>query len=77
MICRYLPANSIMAVYCFLLMAFNPLNDAELQAYIDYSQSSSGQALNAALFEGFDARYREISYELGRLIAGISTASDL
>ncbi len=64
-------------VYGYLLMAYGPLSDAELEAYIAYSATDSGQALNAAMFDGFDAGYRTISYELGLLVARASKASDL
>lgn len=64
-------------LFSFLLMAYHPLSNAELQAYINYSDTPSGQALNAALFDGFDAGYRDISYDLGQLVARTSTASDL
>ena len=53
----------------FLLMAYQPLPLETLDAYIAYSASDSGQALNAALFDGFEAVYRDISYALGRAIA--------
>lgn len=53
----------------FLLMAYQPLSLETMQDYADYSASDPGQALNAALFEGFEAVYRDISYALGRAIA--------
>ena len=64
-------------LFGYLLMAYQPLSDAELQAYIAFSETPSGRALNAALFNGFDAGYRRISYDLGRSIARISVSSDL
>ena len=53
----------------FLLMAYQPLPLETLDTYIAYSASEDGQALNAALFDGFEAVYRDISYALGRAIA--------
>ncbi len=53
----------------FLLMAYEPLPLDSLQAYVDYSASDAGQALNAALFDGLDAVYSDISYALGRAVA--------
>lgn len=53
----------------FLLMAYQPLPLDTMQAYVDYSSSDPGQALNAALFDGFEGIYRDISYALGRAIA--------
>jgi hypothetical protein len=64
-------------LYGFLLMAYQPLSDADLQAYIDFSETPSGQALNAALFEGFDVGYRDISYDLGISVARFSGSRDL
>ena len=53
----------------FLLMAYQPLPLETMQLYVDYSASDAGQALNAALFDGFEGIYRDISYALGRAIA--------
>lgn len=64
-------------LFGFLLMAYRPLSDAELAAYIRFSESPEGQALNAALFDGFDTMYRSISYALGRATAGVMAASDI
>ncbi len=64
-------------MFGFLLMAYHPLEDAELEAYISYSATPTGRALNAALFDGFDAIFRDISQALGRLVAEASAASDI
>ncbi len=56
-------------LYGFLLMAYQPLSLETMEAYVDYSSSSEGQALNAALFSGFEEVYRDISYALGRAVA--------
>lgn len=56
-------------VYSYLLMAYQPVDLSDLDAYVDYARSEEGQALNAALFDGFEAVYRDISYALGRAIA--------
>ncbi|MGJ8545544.1 MAG: DUF2059 domain-containing protein [Sulfitobacter sp.] len=53
----------------FFLLAYSPLSDAELQAYIDFTATEAGQAMNRGFFEGFDAAYNEISFALGRTIA--------
>mgnify|MGYP000135605036 CR=1 FL=1 len=61
-------------LYAYLALAYDPLSDRELEAYIGISESPEGQALNRALFEAFDVLFRQISRELGlaaaRLIAG-------
>lgn len=53
----------------FLLLAYHPLTEPSVQAYVSFSTSPEGQALNAALFDGFEAVYRDISYALGRAVA--------
>ena len=64
-------------LYAYLLMAFGPLDDAAVEDYIAFSETSSGRALNAALFEGFGEMYRDISYALGRAAAVAMAGSDL
>lgn len=61
----------------FLLMAYGPLPQSDLDAYIAFSQTPAGQVLNAALFDGFDEMYRQISYLLGQSVAQAMAASDL
>ncbi|ABG32212.1 DUF2059 domain-containing protein [Roseobacter denitrificans] len=53
----------------FLLMAYQPLPAEMMEGYMAYAQTPEGQALNAALFEGFETVYRDISYALGRAVA--------
>lgn len=64
-------------LYSYLLMAYRPLAPEELESYIVFSESPAGQALNAALFEGFDRLYQQISYEMGLRLAEAMKASDL
>ena len=64
-------------LFAFLLLAYQPLSDADMQAYTDFSVTPAGQALNAALFDGFDVMYRSISYALGRAVAQAMASSDL
>lgn len=52
-------------LYPYLTMAYEPLNDSDLQAYIDMSASEAGIRLNAALFAAFDVMFRQVSYDLG------------
>jgi hypothetical protein len=61
----------------YLLMAYQPLSDEELSAYIAFSQTDAGQALNRGLFDGFNAMYTDISYALGRAVALELAASEL
>lgn len=61
----------------FLAMAFAPLSAEDVTAYARYSATPSGQALNVALFDGFDLMFVEISFDLGSALARAMTASDL
>lgn len=53
-------------LYAYLGLAYQPLTEAELQAYVDFSESPAGVRLNAALFTAFDAVFRQVSTDLGR-----------
>lgn len=64
-------------LFGFLLMAYQPLDPAEMQSYITFSEGRAGQALNSALFEGFDLVFNDISYNLGVALALALNASDL
>lgn len=52
-------------IHSFLLMAYQPLSDAQIEEYIALSGTSEGSALNRALFEGFNDMFNEISRSLG------------
>jgi hypothetical protein len=58
-------------LYAYLGLAYDPLTEAELQAYIDFAESPAGQRLNAALFVAFDKVFRQVSFDLGKA-AGIA-----
>lgn len=64
-------------LFGFLLMAYQPLSDDDMEAYIAFSATDSGKALNAALFEGFERMYRDISYGLGLAASRAMVGSDL
>lgn len=64
-------------LYAFQLMAYDNLTDAELEAYIAFSESGAGQAYNSALFAGFDAVYTEMSGRLGIAAAQFMTGEPL
>ena len=61
----------------FLSLAYEPLEDEALDAYIAFSESPEGQALNRALFDGFDAMYRGVSFDLGRAAAAQMAGQDI
>ncbi|PJI91775.1 uncharacterized protein DUF2059 [Yoonia maricola] len=52
-------------VYSFLLMAYQPLSDEELEAYVDFSKTQAGQDMSDALFVAFDGMFDDISRGLG------------
>lgn len=64
-------------LYGFLLLAYSPLDDAQLDQYIAFAETKPGIALNRALFDGYGAAYAEISYALGRAIALNMVAEEL
>jgi hypothetical protein len=64
-------------LYSYLYLAYRPLSDNELEAYIALSSSEAGQALNGALFEGFDAMFNGISAALGMAAAQFMGGQEL
>ena len=58
-------------------MAYRPLSDAELTAYVEFSQSPEGQLLNRALFATFDKVFAVVSRDLGTAAAGMLTGRDI
>lgn len=64
-------------IYSFLFMAYQPLNDADLQAYIAFSETQSGAQINRAMFESFDRLFVGISRSLGRAAAKEMTTQEL
>ncbi|MFT4960786.1 MAG: hypothetical protein ACI92Z_001870 [Paracoccaceae bacterium] len=64
-------------LYGYLLMAYRPLTEDELEGYITFSGSPAGRALNQAMFGGFDVMFNAISYQLGQSVAQAMKASDL
>ncbi|KPP87687.1 MAG: putative protein conserved in bacteria (DUF2059) [Rhodobacteraceae bacterium HLUCCO07] len=61
----------------YLMLAYSDLSEADLSAYTTFSETASGQALNRALFAGFDRMYAEISYALGLALAAHMEGEDL
>jgi hypothetical protein len=56
-------------LYSYLALAYQPLSDEDLGAYIAFNQSTTGQRMNAALFFAFDKVFRSVSFDLGRAAA--------
>jgi hypothetical protein len=61
----------------YLMLSYQPLDDAETQRLVAFVQTPAGRALNAAIFEGFGTMYADISYALGRVVALNMVGSDL
>lgn len=64
-------------LYSYLTMAYAPLSDEELRAYIAFSASEAGQDLNRALLAGFDAAFQSISRDLGKAAGARIAGQDL
>lgn len=64
-------------LWTYLVLAYQPLSDEELQAYQKFSESAEGKQLNAALFAGFDAGFMRISRDLGRAAARMVQGEDI
>jgi len=61
----------------YMLLAYHPLEEAELGSYADFAETDAGRGLNQALFDGFGRAYEDISYALGRAVALNMTAEEL
>ncbi len=70
-------SNTTEWLYSFLLLAYQPLSDEDLQAYIAFSETAAGQGLNRAMFQSFDRLFEGISLSLGRAAANEMTSQDL
>lgn len=69
--------NTTEWVYSFLMMAYQPLGDAEMEAYIAFSQTGAGQRLNRAMFSAFDEVFNDISLTLGRAASRFMIGQEL
>jgi hypothetical protein len=58
-------------------MAYAPLEPGQLEAYTLLTKTKEGAALTAALFEGFDSMYSDISYALGLAAARAMKAEEI
>jgi len=61
--------NTTEWVYGYAMLAYDPLSDADLDAYIAFSETDTGRAFNAAMFAAFDDMYVGISGSLLRSAA--------
>ena len=56
-------------LYTYLHTAYSPLEQFELDAYMDMTQTEAGRAMTRALFAAFDVSFVRISEELGAATA--------
>jgi hypothetical protein len=56
-------------LYSYFALAYQPLDDADLQAYTAFWESQAGKRTNAALFAAFDEVFTGISRDLGQAAA--------
>lgn len=61
----------------YMLMAYAPLDHADVATYVDLWRTQTGGALNAAIFQGFNKMYNTISYATGQVIAINMAGQDL
>jgi len=64
-------------LFAFLALAYRPLSDADLQAYIEYSNTKSGRILNTAQFTAYTHVFKRVSKALGLSAAKFLRGSDL
>ncbi|AZL57914.1 DUF2059 domain-containing protein [Tabrizicola piscis] len=58
-------------LYAYLGLAYAPLAESDLQAYIEFMETPAGQRLNAALFTAFSEVFTGVSRDLGHA-AGVA-----
>ena len=64
-------------VMSYLALAYQPLSDEEMQAYLDFSATQACLHMNAQLFAAFDIIFRIISREMGLAAAAFMAGEDI
>lgn len=64
-------------LHAYLGLAYSPLSEAELDAYIAFWETAAGQRLNAALFTAFDETFVTVSRDLGRAAGQAMLGQDI
>lgn len=64
-------------LFPFLALAYEPLSEDDLRAYIAYSETPEGQVMNTALFAAFNELFNKISYDLGLAVGREMTGQDI
>lgn len=60
-----------------LVLAYAPLDDAEIDAYGAFMATMAGKQLNRALFDAYGAVFNDVSYQLGRAAARVLSGQDI
>lgn len=55
-------------IEAYFLMAYGPLSENELRAYVDYTRSPLAVGFNQAMFRAFDTVFSDISRNLGQAL---------
>jgi len=69
--------STIEWIYSYLTMAYQPLPDADVQAYLYLTVTPEGRDLTRALFVGFDEMFVGISQALGASASQFMAGQDL
>lgn len=64
-------------IYLYLAMAYAPLDQTDLDAYVALSRTRAGRELNGALFAAFDALLNATSAKLGEAAARFGSGEEL
>lgn len=69
--------NTTEWIFSYLMLAYQPAGDADLEAYIAFSETGPGRALNRVLFGAFDSVFNDISRSLGLAAARFMGSQEL
>jgi Uncharacterized protein conserved in bacteria (DUF2059) len=64
-------------LYPYLALAYQPLSDDDMAAYLAFSELAEGKILNAAIFAAFNTLFSDISGNLGRAAAKQMRGEDI
>lgn len=64
-------------VMSFLLLAYGPASDEDIESLIAFSETPEGEVLNAAVFAAFDGVFNDISHDLGLASARYMNSQEL
>jgi hypothetical protein len=70
-------AETVAWLYPYLMLAYEPLSDEDMAAYIAFSESEAGATMNRALFAAYDTLFQTISHDLGRAAAEMLSGQDI